>query len=111
LTATWYEAAEKVEAICRQYGATEVHAAKADAKRDRVWSARRAVLSALAQLKPTVVLEDATVPRSQIAAMIRAILEISRRFDLPIGTSTLGRVSEHSHVQHERAGPSHEGAG
>ncbi len=67
------EEAEKVEAICRQHGATEVHAAKDDAERDRVWSARRAALSALAKLKPTVVLEDATVPRSKIPAMIRAI--------------------------------------
>ena len=80
------EEAEKVEAICREHGATAVHAAKDDAERDRVWSARRAALSALAKLKPTVVLEDATVPRSKIPAMIRAIEEISRRFDLPIGT-------------------------
>ena len=80
------EEAEKVSAICRQHGATEVHTAKDDAERDRVWSARRAALSALAKLKPTVVLEDATVPRSQIPAMIQAIEAISRRFDLPIGT-------------------------
>ncbi len=80
------EEAEKVSAICRQHGATEVHTAKDDAERDRVWSARRAALSALAKLKPTVVLEDATVPRSQIPAMIQAIEAISQRFDLPIGT-------------------------
>jgi glycolate dehydrogenase FAD-linked subunit len=80
------EEAEKVETICRQHGATEVHTAKDDAERDRVWSARRAALSALAKLKPTVVLEDATVPRSKIPAMVRAIEQISRRFNLPIGT-------------------------
>jgi glycolate oxidase len=80
------EEAEKVAAICRQQGATGVVAAKDDAERDRVWSARRAALSALAKLKPTVVLEDATVPRSQIPAMVQAIQEIGRRFDLPIGT-------------------------
>jgi glycolate oxidase len=61
-------------------------AAKDDAERDRVWSARRAALSALAKLKPTVVLEDATVPRSRIPAMVQAIQEIGQRFDLPIGT-------------------------
>ncbi|HEY9073577.1 MAG TPA: FAD-linked oxidase C-terminal domain-containing protein [Desulfobaccales bacterium] len=80
------EEAQKVEAICRQHGATEVHAAKDDAERDRVWSARRAALSALAKLKPTVVLEDATVPRSKIPAMVRAIEAISQKYDLPIGT-------------------------
>ena len=48
-----------------------VHAAKDDAERDRVWNARRAAFG-LAKLKPTVVLEDATVPRSKIPAMIHA---------------------------------------
>jgi glycolate oxidase len=80
------EEADKVESICHRHGATEVHAARDAAERDRVWSARRAALSALAKLKPTVVLEDATVPRSKIPAMVRAIEEISRRFALPIGT-------------------------
>ena len=80
------EEADRVEAICRKLGATQVHAAKDAAERDRVWSARRAALSALAKLKPTVVLEDATVPRSQVPAMIRAIEGISQKFHLPIGT-------------------------
>ena len=51
-----------------------------------MWAARRAALSALAQLKPTLVLEDATVPRSRIPAMVAAIQEIGRRYDLTIGT-------------------------
>jgi glycolate oxidase len=80
------EDAEKIEAICRQLGATQIHVAKDLAERDRVWSARRSALPALAKLKPTCVLEDATVPRSRIPAMIQAIDDISRRFDLPIGT-------------------------
>ncbi len=80
------EEADKVEAICRKNHATAVTAAKDDAQRDRLWAARRAALPALAQLKPTLVLEDATVPRSKIPALIRAIEDIGRRFDLPIGT-------------------------
>ncbi|MCX5891507.1 MAG: glycolate oxidase subunit GlcD, partial [Deltaproteobacteria bacterium] len=80
------EEADKVEAICHKLGAAQVHTAQDAAERDRVWSARRAALSALAKLKPTVVLEDATVPRSQVPAMIRAIEGISQKFNLPIGT-------------------------
>jgi len=80
------EDAEKVEAICRRHGATQIHAAKDAAERDRVWSARRSALPALAKLKPTCVLEDATVPRSKIPAMIQALEEISRKFNLAIGT-------------------------
>jgi glycolate oxidase len=60
--------------------------AEDDAQRDRIWTARRSALSALAKLKPTVVLEDATVPRSKIPAMVAALQAIARKFDLPIGT-------------------------
>ncbi|MGO9315372.1 MAG: FAD-linked oxidase C-terminal domain-containing protein, partial [Syntrophobacteraceae bacterium] len=78
--------AAKVEALCRQMGAMRVRVAQDAQERDKVWEARRAALSALSRIKPTTVLEDATVPRSKIPAMIRAIGEISRKFDLTIGT-------------------------
>ncbi|GLI35650.1 FAD-binding oxidoreductase [Desulforhabdus amnigena] len=80
------EDAAKVESICREMGAMKIRVAQDAAERDKVWEARRAALSALAKLKPTVVLEDATVPRSKIPAMIQALEEISRRFNLTIGT-------------------------
>ena len=80
------EDADKVEAICRRLGATQIHVARDLAERDRVWSARRSALPALAKLKPTCVLEDATVPRSKIPAMIQALESISRKYNLPIGT-------------------------
>jgi len=80
------EDANRVETICREMGATSIRVARDAAERDRVWAARRAALSALAQLKPTLVLEDATVPRSRIPAMVAAIQQIARRYDLTIGT-------------------------
>lgn len=80
------EEAEKIETICRKHGATKIRVAADDKERDGVWAARRSALSALAKLKPTLVLEDATVPRSKIPAMVQAIQEISRQFDLSIGT-------------------------
>lgn len=78
--------AAQVEAICRTSGATGVQLARSVEERDRVWAARRAALSALARLRPTTVLEDATVPRSQFPAMIRAVEEIAAKYDLLIGT-------------------------
>jgi glycolate oxidase len=80
------EDAQRVESLCQQLGAMKVRVAQNAAERDKVWEARRAALSALAKLKPTVVLEDATVPRSKIPTMIRSLEEISRQFDLTIGT-------------------------
>lgn len=80
------EDAAKVEEICRKQGAASIRVARDAAERDAVWAARRSALSALAKLKPTLVLEDATVPRSRIPEMIRALQEISRTHDLTIGT-------------------------
>lgn len=80
------EEAVLVEQICRQHGATELKVARDAAERDVIWQARRDALPALAKLKPTCVLEDATVPRSKIPAMIQALDDISREFQLTIGT-------------------------
>jgi glycolate oxidase len=75
-----------VERICKENGATELKVAKDAAERDAVWQARRDALPALAKLKPTCVLEDATVPRSKIPAMIQALDEIAKELNLTIGT-------------------------
>jgi len=80
------EDATRVEALCRSQGAASLRVARDDAERDRVWTARRSALSALAKLKPTLVLEDATVPRSQIPAMVAAIERIADRHQVQIGT-------------------------
>lgn len=71
-----------VEEICRRNGATAVNVARDDAERDKIWTARRAALPALAQIKPAVILEDATVPRSKVPDMIKACAEIGRRHNL-----------------------------
>jgi len=80
------EDAEKVKSLCQQMGATDIRVAKDARERDNIWEARRMALSALAKLRPTVVLEDATVPRSKIPEMVQALQKISQEFDLTIGT-------------------------
>ena len=80
------EDTEKIGTLCRKLGATTIRVAKDATERDAIWAARRAALSALAKLRPTLVLEDATVPRSKIPAMIKALEKISNRFNLSIGT-------------------------
>jgi len=80
------EDARNVESLCRKLGATSIKVAADAAERDNVWEARRSALSALAKLKPTLVLEDATVPRSKIPDMVRALQDISRQYGIEIGT-------------------------
>lgn len=60
--------------------------ANSDTERDQLWAARRAALPALASLNNTVVLEDATVPRSRITEMLVACAQIGRKYHLTLGT-------------------------
>ncbi|OSS42181.1 Glycolate dehydrogenase subunit GlcD [Desulfurella amilsii] len=76
---------KKVADICKSFGG-EVHIAKDDTERDSLWQARRDALSSLARLNPTLILEDATVPRSKVPAMMQAINDIAKKYNLLIGT-------------------------
>jgi len=80
------EDADKIESICRRKGASSIQVARTAVERDKVWEARRTALSALAKLKPTLVLEDATVPRSKIPEMVGALENIAAKHNLTIGT-------------------------
>ncbi len=75
-----------VEKILKEEGAIEAKLAKDDKDRDLLWFARRSALPALAQERPTTVLEDATVPRSNIPEMLKAIRRIALKYKLLIGT-------------------------
>ncbi|MCX8083660.1 MAG: FAD-binding protein [Calditerrivibrio sp.] len=55
-------------------------------EKNKIWEARRKALSSLARLKPTLILEDATVPRSKIPEMMKAIQQITQKYNLTIGT-------------------------
>lgn len=77
--------AETVLQVIRQNNG-EVKIAGTDAERDQLWAARRAALPALAQLRPTTVLEDATVPRNRITDMLVAVQQIAAKYRLNIGT-------------------------
>lgn len=77
---------EIAQRICKEAGAVSMKVANSDAERDGIFTARRAALPALAQVKPTTVLEDATVPRSKIPDMLKALKEIADKYNLNIGT-------------------------
>ena len=49
-------------------------------------AARRNAFSALARRRPTTILEDVTVPRSELATMVRFIADTAAAFNLQIGT-------------------------
>lgn len=80
------EEAEGVEAILKQVKAAEIHVAKDKDEADKLAAARRTALSALARVSPTTLLEDATVPRSMLAATFGEIERLTDKYKLQVGT-------------------------
>ena len=80
------EAADQIEKIALEHGAREVRRASSEEEATRLASARRTAFSALARRAPTVILEDVTVPRSELAKMVAAVERIAKEHDLEVGT-------------------------
>jgi glycolate oxidase len=80
------EEAEQVMTLARKYGAREVKLAENEAEGAKLASARRSAFSALARMRPTTILEDVTVPRSELARMVKFINDCAARHQLLVGT-------------------------
>ena len=78
--------ARQMAAIARAHSARDVRLAKDDAEALLLASARRNAFAALARRRPTTILEDVTVPRSELAAMVSFIAETAASHGLQIGT-------------------------
>jgi len=78
--------AAKMEDLARKNGALQIRVAKDDAEATNLATARRSAFSALARVAPTTILEDATVPRSELAKMIRFVSAVAHKYKLRIGT-------------------------
>ena len=78
--------ASRIRDLCAATGATSVRVAADAAEAARLATARRSAFSALARVRPTTILEDATVPRSELANMIRFIQATGRKHGLQIAT-------------------------
>ncbi|WP_428306299.1 FAD-binding oxidoreductase [Lacipirellula sp.] len=80
------EEAAAMAAIATACGAISVRTAADDAEANKLLSARRAAFSALARVRPTTILEDVTVPRSELAGMVAFIAASAAKHGLQIGT-------------------------
>lgn len=76
--------AARIVDICKRMGVRDFKIARDDKEAEELWFARRSAFGAVARLKPNVVVEDATVPRSKIPEMIRRIKNIATKYDLTI---------------------------
>lgn len=80
------EDAAAIETICRKSGARELRVARDETESTKLKAARKSAFAALARIRPTTILEDATVPRSELAGMVDFINNTAKKHDISIGT-------------------------
>ncbi|SFL47431.1 FAD-binding oxidoreductase [Salibacterium qingdaonense] len=74
----------QVERIMQDLGATDTRIPDTQEAAAEIWQARKLVSPAIATIKPTKVAEDATVPRSQIAPMMRRLQAIREKYHVDL---------------------------
>lgn len=79
------EDADKIKNICQQGKAMIVQLAKDTQEADALTLARRSAWSALSRIRPTTILEDATVPVSRLGEMLDGVVLIGEKYNVPIG--------------------------
>jgi len=79
------EDADTIQHLLKKNNCTFVKSARNKTESDLLKTARRSAFSALARKRPTAILEDATVPRSELPVMIEKVNEAADKFDVVFG--------------------------
>ncbi len=68
---------EKVEAILRDNDASRIQIARDEAEKARFWAGRKAAFPAMGRISPDYYCMDGTIPRKQLAHVLRRIRQMS----------------------------------
>jgi glycolate oxidase subunit GlcD len=77
--------AEKIMEICRRHNVREIRLAKSDAERADLWAGRKGAFGAVSRLRPSYLVCDGTVPRTKLPEVLSKVLEVGKKYNLPIG--------------------------
>lgn len=80
------EEIQAMEQVAQKNGAMRVRRAESEEERLSLASARRTAFSALARRRPTTILEDVTVPRSELSKLVRFVAQTAEKYKLQAGT-------------------------
>jgi glycolate oxidase len=75
---------ERILEICRKHNVREIRVAKDQAERDKIWAGRKGAFGAVGRLRPNYLVNDGTVPRTRLPETLARVVEIGKRYDLPI---------------------------
>ena len=78
------EDCDRVNELLRSAGATDIRVAKDEAERQRFWAGRKNAFPAVGRISPDYYCMDGTIPRRQLAHVLRGIAELSVEFGLRV---------------------------
>ncbi|MDZ4739673.1 MAG: FAD-linked oxidase C-terminal domain-containing protein [Alphaproteobacteria bacterium] len=73
-----------IENVALRNGALSCQKSTSDAERDRIWAGRKAAFAAAGRIAPDMLCMDGTIPRRELAAVLKRIGEMSTEFGLPV---------------------------
>ena len=76
--------ADQAEACCHKAGAREVRRATELSERAALWNGRKKAFGAMGRIAPDLLVQDATVPRTQLPKVLARITEIGERYNLKV---------------------------
>ena len=77
--------AAKIMETCKRHKVKEIKLAKSDTERAELWAGRKGAFGAVSRLRPSYMVCDGTVPRTKLPEVLSKVLEIGKKYDLPIG--------------------------
>jgi glycolate oxidase len=73
-----------IEDLCRKHNAISITASKDPATRAKLWKARKSAFGAIGKISPSYCTQDACVPRSMLAQVLKRVDEIGKEYGLAI---------------------------
>ncbi len=70
--------------ICRKHGAVDIHIAKDDVERKKLWAGRKGAYPALVRSTPNMIIGDIVVPISRITEAITQAYAITKRYGVKV---------------------------
>ena len=78
------DAAERIEAICREQGATTLRRAKTALEREKLWAGRKGAFAAMGRLAPAYYVQDGVIPRTRLPEVLRTVEEVAKRHNVRV---------------------------
>ena len=80
------EESDAVEAICRELGAFELHAAATPEERARIWLGRKSSFASMGRISSSYYVQDGVVPRTRLPEVLRQTETLAREYGLRVAS-------------------------